>query len=283
MSWPASLSKRSVWIAFTCLCALGFYAVQSVSPVAAFWLAIFFFILGVPHGAVERLPHQRRVMMPTLAYTALYIVFGILVYSSWLISPVGTLVVFLTLSAIHFGLSEPHILSLGAWVTLGSFLNYPVETLEIFSFLTRSDLSVALAVETGRYFSIICALIVLGETAIRLLRRQSVDLFRVIALLTIFIFLPPVTAVALYFFCFHSLCEMRKTLEGLSRHQGYLDLKSISKLYAPASIPALIGAGIIIWAVQAGYVPIYLAAGLGVAFIIPHMLPVEKLLELDRA
>ncbi len=38
-----------------------------------------------------------------------------------------------------------------------------------------------------------------------------------------------------------------------------------------------------IWAVWSGFVPVYLATGLGVAFIVPHMLPVEKLLEVDRA
>lgn len=276
------MSPRSAWIGFILLLAVGFYLLNSQSPTLAFWAAIGLFILGVPHGAVERLPGEKRVMMPTIAYTALYIVFGILVYSSWLISPVGTLVVFLTLSAVHFGLSEPHVKSLGAWVILGSFLTYPNETISIFSYLTGADLNRSLTVETAQYLAGLSVVMLALETGWRVFQKQAVDIFRVVALLGIFLILPPIIAVAIYFFCFHSLGEMSRTVQGMKQRRGRVEISAIAKLYAPASLPALFGSGVIIWGVYIGLVPLYLAAGLGVAFIIPHMLPVEKLLQVDR-
>lgn len=248
----------------------------------AFWAAVGLFVLGVPHGAVERLPGQKRVMMPTIAYTALYIVFGIVVYSSWLISPVGTLVIFLALSAVHFGLSEPDVKSLGAWVILGSFLSFPNETISIFSFLTAADLSRGLTIETAQYFAGLCALVIVLETAWRIYRKQAVDIFRVVVLMAIFLLLPPIIAVSIYFFCFHSLGEMSRNVRSMKQRNGRVEISDLAKLYAPASLPALFGSGVIIWGVYIGLVPLYLAAGLGVAFIIPHMLPVEKLLQVDR-
>lgn len=220
--------------------------------------------------------------MPTIAYTALYLVFGVLVFASWLISPLGTFVLFLILSAIHFGLSEPDVKVIGAWVIIGSCLVYPVETLSIFSILMDVEIVGPATVEASRLLAVF-ALIAIGvEVFFKRLNRKQIGLARPFFLVAIFLVLPPIHAVAVYFFAFHGLGEFAKTISAVSKDGSKTRPRDVVILYGPATFPAMVGAVIIIFWVVKGIVPIELAAGLGVAFIIPHMLPVEALLRVDR-
>jgi len=253
-----------------------------VHPFAENWIAIGLFLLGVPHGAVERTNTHSEFRMPTLAYTALYLVFGILIFASWLISPLGTFFIFLLLSAIHFGQSEPDLKLIGPWVVIGSCLAYPLKTLEIFSLLTDQDLVTVVSVDASRIIAGFAIIAVGTEFLWRSIRLQNVDRLRAIFLILAFLILPPVLAVAVYFFAFHGLGEFARTLKALSRNQNNMDPFEIFKFYGPATFPAMIGAIIMIFWVLNGDLPLHLAAGLAVAFIIPHMLPVEALLRVDR-
>ncbi|MEN9018477.1 MAG: Brp/Blh family beta-carotene 15,15'-dioxygenase, partial [Hellea sp.] len=103
------------------------------------WASLPLFLMGIPHGAIET--QEKISHVPGLHYTFLYLIFGILVFCSWLISPHYTLALFLILSAFHFGQSEKHYPLIGLWVVSGSMLFYPTETLGIFSYLTGEELN----------------------------------------------------------------------------------------------------------------------------------------------
>lgn len=254
--------------------------------------ALFLFMAGIPHGATERLDGPNaafgtsgRAKRPTLGYTAIYIVFGILVMASWLISPLATLICFLLLSAWHFGRAEPKALGtaaqylVGLWVIAGSFLVYPEETLGIFSLLIGAE---PLSAQTEiTLFGLSSSLMAQGLAATILLgllvqlfaqRPTSLTSARLIALVAVFICLPPVPAVAVYFFVLHSLRETAATIDALPA-----DPLSWLKVYAPASLPALIGATGLLGLTALGLIPLMMASGLALAFITPHMLPLERL------
>lgn len=276
------LSRAEKWVLPAIVSTVLLLGTNAVSPVAANWIAIVLFLLGVPHGAIERTHHAVRFQMPTLAYCALYIVFGILVFASWLISPLGTFVLFLMLSAWHFGQSEPAIKLLGGWVIIGSCLFYPAETLSVFGQLTLADLSSQTLLTASRFAAGGVLILLLCEYALKGRGEKRMSAFRLIFLVGVFIALPPIQAVAIYFFAFHGVGEFARTLGAVSRSGSEVTLTSVLKLYGPATFPAMIGAIAIIVFVLQGAVPLILAAGLGVAFIIPHMLPIEGLLRLDR-
>jgi len=247
---------------------------------------------GIPHGATERLDGpdaafgtSGRAKRPTLSYTAIYIVFGILVMASWLISPLATLICFLLLSAWHFGRAEPKALGttaqylVGLWVIAGSFLVYPEQTLGIFRLLIGAE---PLSAQTEiTLFGVPSPLLAQGLAAtiglgllIQLLTRRPVSLAgaRLITLVAVFICLPPIPAVAVYFFVLHSLRETAATIDALPANP-----LSWLKVYAPASLPALFGAAGLLALTALGLIPLMLASGLALAFITPHMLPLERL------
>ena len=193
------------------------------------WASLPLFLMGIPHGAIET--QEKISHVPGLHYTFLYLIFGILVFCSWLISPHYTLALFLILSAFHFGQSEKHYPLIGLWVVSGSMLFYPTETLGIFSYLTGEELNARSLLMVGRLVAVTVVTILIIQISTR--RKEKMRALILIALIAL---LPPVSAVAVYFFIFHSLGEMAKTADQHNRMP-----MQILKLYTPAGIPALIG------------------------------------------
>ena len=89
----------------------------------------------------------------------------------------------------------------------------------------------------------------------------------------------PVAAVATYFLVCHSLGESAALLD---ENEGEPVWRTVLRVYGPTSFPALMGASALVVATWNGLVPLPIAAGLAVAFVVPHMLPVEQLLRVER-
>ena len=229
------------------------------------WASLPLFLMGIPHGAIET--QEKISHVPGLHYTFLYLIFGILVFCSWLISPHYTLALFLILSAFHFGQSEKHYPLIGLWVVSGSMLFYPTETLGIFSYLTGEELNARSLLMVGRLVAVTVVTILIIQISTR--RKEKMRALILIALIAL---LPPVSAVAVYFFIFHSLGEMAKTADQHNRMP-----MQILKLYTPAGIPALIGGVIGLYFFSWNLISLFVLSGLAVSFIVPHMCPVEKL------
>ena len=229
------------------------------------WASLPLFLMGIPHGAIET--QEKISHVPGLHYTFLYLIFGILVFCSWLISPHYTLALFLILSAFHFGQSEKHYPLIGLWVVSGSMLFYPTETLGIFSYLTGEELNARSLLIVGRLVAVTVVTILIIQISTR--RKEKIRALILIALIAL---LPPVSAVAVYFFIFHSLGEMAKTVDQHNRMP-----MQILKLYTPAGIPALIGGVIGLYFFSGNLISLFVLSGLAVSFIVPHMCPVEKL------
>jgi Brp/Blh family beta-carotene 15,15'-monooxygenase len=229
------------------------------------WASLPLFLMGIPHGAIET--QEKISHVPGLHYTFLYLIFGILVFCSWLISPHYTLALFLILSAFHFGQSEKHYPLIGLWVVSGPMLFYPTETLGIFSYLTGEELNARSLLMVGRLVAVTVVTILIIQISTR--RKEKIRALILIALIAL---LPPVSAVAVYFFIFHSLGEMAKTVDQHNRMP-----MQILKLYTPAGIPALIGGVIGLYFFSGNLISLFVLSGLAVSFIVPHMCPVEKL------
>lgn len=289
-NWAARHDRA---VPLLCLISIsGFTILNIFAPSLVLGAALLLFLGGVPHGATERLDGPNaafgssgRAVRPTLGYTAMYLVFGLFVMASWLISPLTTLIGFLGLSAWHFGRSEPAAFGAvwqylaGIWVITGSFLVYPDQTLDIFRVLIGADLAVASAEPrlfglTGTVLARSLSVAILVGLAVQTFARPHVRLraARTVSLIAVFICLPPIPAVAVYFFVLHSLRETASTIDALPA--GPLNWL---KVYAPASGPALLGGVGLLILTAAGLIPIPLASGLALAFIVPHMLPLERL------
>lgn len=264
-----------VFLAVTGFLALDALA-PNIAPTATLWAAIALFFLGIPHGAVE--PRHGIPQRPTLSYTALYLVAGIFVMCSWAVSPIMTLICFLALSAQHFGEAEPHHKILGPFSVLASLGFYPQETLEVFAIITGNA-----TIGSTPTFSpeLLLTAQMLGWASLFGLaislyyyRHAKHAVLHGLSALAIFALLPPVPAVAVYYALIHSLREGAKLSDSVEGQ-----ISKLAKIYAPASLPALIGGGGLIYIAAQGWLPLPLVTGLAIAFAVPHMLPVHRLVE----
>ena len=253
------------------------FSLSSLAPQFGLFAALALFLLGVPHGAVERHPVSEadpsrgiRRTLPTLGYTALYLVVALLVFCSWLLGPLPTLGLFLALSAVHFSQAEPRLRLAGPWVVTGSLLLFAEPTLFIFGTLTQTELIAPVTVATAQAVGATVALALLVEGLIRR------DVGGALTLLLAFLLLPPVEAVALYYFASHSLREWR---EALAQRGSAV---ALIRLYAPFAVPVLLGGSAIIALTALGRVELFIAAGLAIAIATPHMLPFERWVAASR-
>ena len=271
MSGPHA--ARSVSPAQAALAAglgVAFAVLDRVVPSVGIWSALALFLLGVPHGAVERHPDSGggwRRLVPTPGYTALYLVVGLLLFCSWLINPAITLGLFLLLSAVHFGHAEPRLRLAGLWVVLGSLLMFREETLGIFSLMTGVDWTAPMVGRVAFWLPLAAGTALILEAA------WKRDLPYAALLLGLFALVPPVGAVATYYFAVHSLREWGDARSRLPEGGA---VRRMVRLYAPFSLPVLAGGSGLLALVGMGAVPLLVAVGLGVAVASPHMIPLER-------
>jgi len=123
----------------------------------------------------------------------------------WVFSPAISFALFLLGSAFHFSHSEADIKTLGVSAILGSLAVYPNETVRYFAMLTGNNIFLA----PSQTILICVGTIALILPILEGLYKGKEGL-RIIAWIGVACFLPPVEAVALYFFFFHALAEYLK-------------------------------------------------------------------------
>ncbi|MDB2439844.1 Brp/Blh family beta-carotene 15,15'-dioxygenase, partial [Hellea sp.] len=224
------------------------------APNLSVWFAVAMFLAGVPHGAVEYISNEkdgtRAWRKPSPFYCAIYVLIGVVAFSFYIIAPVIGLCAFLAVSALHFGAEETHIKSLGIFVILGSLALYPSLTLTIFDMLSDQTSFSSIPLWTAQ----IAGLISLGVVAFESILKKR-EYARTIAIISIFIILPPIQAVAIYFLFFHSLESFNAQTADHT-----LPSEKISSYPVYIILAALIGASVLIGATYLGYISLPIAA-----------------------
>ncbi len=204
---------------------------------------------GIPHGALDHLIEQQRsarleqpfsMVSFIIKYLLLIAVYGV----GWLISPVSSLIVFLAISAWHFGetdlekapatvLWSVSRFVAGGWVLALILLTHPVETTPILGRIVQGNRP------TMHYWAILCdyrtsllyggAMLVLILTMLAFRHRPApLNSWRLVRLATILMLtclLPLLPAFILYFAGWHALSSF-----GTIR--AYLKLPAYSTLSA---------------------------------------------------
>ena len=175
-------------------------------------------MIGLPHGAFDgaiaaHLGHIRRPHF-LMRFIILYILMTLSVVSLWLAFPVASLIVFLLISALHFGFGDAsaksgwfrcvQIVAHGGIVVLGISQFHSSEVDRIFGYLVGQDTTVVwMAIDT---FSIILVPVFVIYAWQSLLDKRWRPAFIELNLLSlIFVFFPPLISFAFYFCCIHSV------------------------------------------------------------------------------
>ncbi len=187
-------------------------------------------LLGLPHGALDPLIARRIGLWRTpagfAAFNLAYLAVVALVVVVWLLAPVGSLVVFLVVSAVHFGADW----NTGgpAWVraatglgllTLPSYVHAD-EVGALYATLAGEGGAAVAAVQSALGPVAVVAMIVGAALAWRSRRSDSGEILLAAGLAVI---APPLVFFAVYFCALHSARHLREGF-GAERASGRLPL-----------------------------------------------------------
>ncbi|MEO0650259.1 MAG: Brp/Blh family beta-carotene 15,15'-dioxygenase [Planctomycetota bacterium] len=179
-------------------------------------------LLGMPHGALDftlsGLVGARRTWASGLAFLGVYAALGALVVGAWQVAPSPTLVAFLLLSVVHFGLADvasrpdrpvAKVLLRGSIPIVVPLAWHPVETGELLALLAETDRGATVEALDACGPWMLCALVI-GTVWVALREsgptRPSIGraLIEPLALGSIFVFATPLVAFTVYFCGWHS-------------------------------------------------------------------------------
>ena len=264
--WP-------VWVLLVVATIL--IAIDFINPACSYWLDLAAIVLlGIPHGALDaelaRLPLRARWQGWWFGAFALpYLMIAGSVLIIWQLAPLATLAGFFALSVWHFGegrgLPLPVILARGGAVIALPVLLHPTATATLLAAITQVSLAACPAwLVYASYFWLPLA----GWVAYRTLWwRELLGVALLYAALT------PLTALALYFACYHAPLHIYALLAD-RKAPRLLSVGTAAWYALPVTLLTLL-IGALLWPFYPGAPPDRLLAltiqGLA-ALTLPHML-----------
>ena len=175
-------------------------------------------IIGLPHGAFDGaiasyLGFSKRPGL-FIRFLFMYITLTILVVALWIAFPTTSLIIFLGVSIIHFGLGDARVqngwfrwvqaIAHGGIVITVIAQWHKSNVSKIFSYLTGEEsLQVWIAIDILSIIVVTMIIIYAWQAICN--RRHLVGLLEILFLILILSQLPPLVGFAIYFCCFHSV------------------------------------------------------------------------------
>ncbi|WP_226389361.1 Brp/Blh family beta-carotene 15,15'-dioxygenase [Penaeicola halotolerans] len=223
--------------------------------------AIFILVMmtvGIPHGSIDHLlagkqTNRKELFLFFTKYIGIILLYAVL----WYLLPIVSLIVFLIISAYHFGQGHfiSHEIKQLKWLTYIIFgahwlivilASDPVLTIEILQPIINVYWWENIALIVLLVSSIAC----LTLTFIHKLHVHSKFLTELIGLTVLLYTLPLLLSFALYFGFWHALPTMIQEYKALKNKQADFNLMSFVKQLIPLTLISLIGITFLLWASQ---------------------------------
>jgi Brp/Blh family beta-carotene 15,15'-monooxygenase len=251
-------------------------------------------VLGLPHGAVDLDVARRRWaavrgLRGALLFVAGYVAVAGLVVAIWLIAPAASLLVFLGISAWHFGRSECSTAALDRRRSAGETLAagaFPIALPAAFHANDVAAIFTALMTNgtvfeppTVRAIALPAAAATLFVLVIAERRASSrsapAHIGARVALIACLIFCPPLVAFTVYFCGWHSIREILSEAAQRNESSPRRGLATFARAAAPATLASIAGAALVVPFASSGSLN---DAALRIVFVglaaltVPHML-----------
>jgi Brp/Blh family beta-carotene 15,15'-monooxygenase len=249
-------------------------------------------IIGLPHGAfdgaVALALGYGKTLKSMLGFAVTYVAISLLVVLFWLAFPVLALLLFLAISAVHFGIGDSQSgafltrgiqsLAHGGLVVVGVSLMHRPEVDPIFAHLVAGETSLLWAVLSVAAYGLAVILLAYAVLAYRYpkLRLRFGELA---GLALAYFLLPPLVGFALYFCVVHSVRHVRHLWNDL-RDSAY-GRRRMLPLAVLFTVASWLAAAITLWLMPTaetldGAILRVVFIGLA-ALTVPHMILVDGL------
>ncbi len=241
---------------FACILAI-LYFIFFQDVITYQWLifALVILSIGIPHGAIDHILPQGNKANDTTLFVFLIKYLGIMaIYLiSWYFLPKTSLVIFLLISAYHFG--QTHYLEFNTlklkpltYFVLGTnflciiLLSDFQATYDIL--ITIVDISAFKSIGSGLMISSLIGAIIL--TLIQKSDKKYLLTIEIVLLSILLYFSPLILSFGLYFGFWHALPSMKEEYSAISKEMDSKKVLSFIKLLLPFSIISIVGIIIIL-------------------------------------
>ena len=233
------------------------FAVAPSRPVQVGLLLAGVALLGAPHGVFD-MPllwdASRRRVGVLARLTGLYVAISAAVLAGWALAPLATLLLFLALAAVHFGLEQSpgpaastvdrliHPAARGVSVLVPLLFLHPMEVIPWVSALAgqpASQVQAVVAAMAPAALGLWILLVAVSATR-RLQDAEPAAALELVALVGLFLLAPPLLAFAVYFTAIHSAGHVLEVARGRAR-PGPRTWSWLAAWLAPAALVCTLG------------------------------------------
>ena len=238
------------------------------------YCSILILLLGIPHGAIDHVLFFKKRQMSQLKFYSIYLGLSMLFVILWHILPITSLILFLLISAFHFGESQfadvyfkksLRYLFYFFWglCLLSTLMFYNVN--ELFKITSYFDDTIILdkiydKEKIGIFFYLTNAFTIISIVALTYLKKiKNERLFSEFFLLFLihitFYLFPFIIGFTLYFVALHSLKVMNDEFDFLKKEEKNFSLSKFLKLLAPYSFLSIFGTTLLLFLSYFNYIP----------------------------
>ena len=236
--------------------------------------SILILLLGIPHGAIDHVLFFKKRKMSQLKFYSIYLGLSFLFVILWHILPVTSLILFLLISAFHFGESQfadiffkksLRFIFYFFWglCLLSTLMYYNVN--ELYDITSYFDDTIILdkiynKEKIGVFFYITNVVTILSIIALTYFKKINNDrlfseLFLLFLIHATFYLFPFIIGFTLYFVALHSIKVMNDEFKFLKDEDNNFSIMSFLKLLAPYSILSIIGTSFLLILSYYNYIP----------------------------
>ena len=214
-------------------------------------------LIGLPHGALDGAVAMHLGLVDkfsTMArFVMIYVGLAGLVVGAWIIAPSLSLIVFLTISMLHFGAGDARhgegilrfaeTLAHGGLAIVGISQFHRSEADEIFYYLINQDTAMVWLALNVLTVAVIVAIIACVSQAAKDVKWSATTL-ELLILGIVYALVPPLLGFAIYFCLVHSARHFKRILSTIKETVDFSNIKNQAILFTTAS---WIAAGIAFW------------------------------------
>ena len=221
----------------------------------------FILFLGIPHGAIDNVLYIKDKSLNNKQFIGLYLISIGLFIGLWFVLPILAYIIFLVLSAYHFGQSQfSHYFQKQPPFNKVLYTFWGTAILSGFMYFKASEINILMvnSVEFSYFKSIhqesLLNIIFVASTAITIvqmvvLKFRSLiswetlfmELLVLLLVLVCFYLMPLLIGFTLYFVILHSFKVLREEYQFLSKELGVKSIADFIKIIAPFTLLAIIG------------------------------------------
>ena len=251
-------------------------------------------LIGLPHGAFDGAVAMHLGIVNRFSslvrFVIIYVALAALVVATWMIAPSISLVLFLTISMLHFGsgdvkngqgaLAFSEALAHGGLAIIGISQFHRSEVDEIFSYLINQDTAAVWLVIDILTIAVIVAIVTCVIQASKD-HKWSNTVFELLLLGFVYAIAPPLLGFAIYFCCIHSARHFKNIYASIKHTVSSSNIKNQAILFTTIS---WIAAAIAFWLFADFADPgptVMRITFIGLAALtVPHMLLIDGIMKI---